>query len=75
MNCALCRNGTYEEGVTTIVLTKEQGIVIIKEVPALICNQCGEYILSEEIASKVMQIAKSAMENGAEIEIRKFIAA
>jgi len=72
--CFMCKNGHYIQGYTTVVFTKQDCVVIIKEVPALVCNQCGEYILSADISRKVLSIATTAIAQGAEVELRKFSA-
>ncbi len=74
MICTICKSGHYKEGYTTVVLTRGDSSVIIKQVPALVCDQCGEYILSSDITKKVMLIAETAYANGAELEIRRFAA-
>jgi len=74
MICVICKTGVYKYGYTTVVLTKDDSAVIIKGVPAQVCDQCGEYILSSEISKKVLAIAYEAWSKGAEVEIRKFAA-
>lgn len=74
MTCVVCKTGTYKSGTTTVVLTKDDSTIIIKQVPAEICNQCGEYILSSEISQKVLAMANEARNNGSEVEIRRFAA-
>jgi ribosomal protein L32 len=48
--------------------------VIFKEVPAEICENCGEYYLSQEVTEKLLARAEAAVENGAEVEILRFAA-
>jgi hypothetical protein len=48
--------------------------VVIKGVPAEICDNCGEYYLSEELTEQVLTMAEEAVSNGAEIEVRRFAA-
>jgi YgiT-type zinc finger domain-containing protein len=74
MICVTCKTGQYKEGQTTVILTIDETSVIIKEVPALVCDQCGEYILSSEITRHVLDIAREARSKGTEVEIRKFAA-
>ena len=74
MTCVVCKTGTYKSGTTTVVQTKDDSAIIIKQVPAEICNQCGEYILSSEITKKVLAMANEAWKNGSEVEIRRFAA-
>lgn len=51
---------------------KERMTIVIKEVPADICNNCGEYYLSEDITEKVLILAEKAMLKNAEVEILRF---
>jgi len=74
MICVICKTGTYSSGFATVALTKGESTVIIKQVPAMVCDQCGEYILSSEITEKVMKIVNEAVLNGAEVEVRRFAA-
>ena len=74
MTCVLCKSGHYEKGFTTVVLTKEDSAVIIKGVPAMVCDQCGEYILDGNTTKLVLAMAEEAYSKGAEVEIRQFVA-
>ena len=46
MKCTLCRQGETKPGLTTVTLERGPTIVVIKQVPAEICDICGEYYLS-----------------------------
>lgn len=71
MECVICKNGTTEEGKATVTLELEGSIIAIKEVPAQICNNCGEYYLSEEMTKVVLKKAQDAFEKGVEIKVIK----
>jgi len=60
--------------MTTVTLGRGQTTVIIKEVPAEICENCGEYYLSEEVTEKVQDLAEQAFRHGAEIEVLRYAA-
>ena len=55
MDCALCKVGTTEKGLVTVTLEKGNSIILIKDVPADVCSNCGHYYLSEEINAEVLQ--------------------
>ena len=74
MTCLICKTGTYKSGFTTVVLTKGDSAIIIKQVPAEVCDQCGEYILSDEVTKKIMSMANEAWNKGSEVEIIKYAA-
>ncbi len=74
MTCVICKHGNTKFGYTTVTLLRENTTVIFKEVPADICENCGEYYLSEEITGKLLERAEEAVKKGAEVEILKFAA-
>ncbi len=74
MTCVLCRFGTTGSGIVTVTLQRGDTTIILKGVPADVCDNCGEYYLSEVIASQVLARAEDAARNGAEVEIARFAA-
>jgi YgiT-type zinc finger domain-containing protein len=74
MHCTLCKVGETAQGMTTVVLHRDDTALIIKQVPADICTNCGEYYLSETIADRVLRLADEAVEKGTEVEILRFAA-
>jgi YgiT-type zinc finger domain-containing protein len=57
-----------------VTLTREETVVIIKDVPADICTNCGEYYLSDKITTQVLAMAEEAANKGIEVEILRFVA-
>ena len=74
MSCVICRNGITPSGAVTVALQRAETTVILKNVPANVCENCGEYYLSSEIAAQVLEKAESAVKSGAEVEILRFAA-
>ena len=74
MSCVICRNGTTRSGAVTVTLQRGDTTVILKQVPADVCENCGEYYLSSEVAAQVLEKAESAVRSGAEVEILRFAA-
>ena len=72
MECVICKNGNTFEGITTVTLEKDKSVVVIKVVPAHICDNCGHYYLAEEFATKVLAIAQETARKGIEIEVARF---
>jgi len=75
MKCLDCKHGTLEKGTTTVSYDREGCTVVIKDVPADICNVCGAWYLSEEMTEQVTEIGHRAAKNGAEVEIIRLKAA
>jgi len=74
MKCLICKNGESNPGYVTVSLQRGETTVIIKSVPAMVCDNCGEYYLSEDVTEKVLNIAEEAVSKGAEVEILRFAA-
>lgn len=74
MKCVLCKHGTTYSGNVTVTLERDNCIIIIKDVPADICENCGEYYLSQNITKSVLSRAERAIDRNTEIEILRFAA-
>ena len=69
MKCVICKQGLTHNGMTTVTIGCGFTTVVIKDVPAEICENYGEYYLSEEVTEKVQNLAEQAVRHGAEIEV------
>ena len=74
MKCATCRQGETSPGLVTVTLQRAETTVVLKGVPAEVCDNCGEYYLSDPITTKVLEKAEAAVASGAEVEILRFAA-
>lgn len=74
MDCVVCKTGQTKPGETTVTLQRGQTTVIIKGVPADVCDNCSEYYLSEEISDRLLDRAEEAVRSGAEVEILRYAA-
>ena len=74
MNCVICKHGNTQAGSTTVTLQKGESTIIFKGVPADVCDNCGEYYLSESITKQLHIRADEAVKNGAEVEILRYAA-
>jgi len=69
MNCALCKNGETRPGTVTVTLERGKTVVVVRDVPADVCGNCGEYYLDSSVAQWVYERAEAAVERNAEVEI------
>jgi hypothetical protein len=49
--------------------------VVVKGVPADICDNCGEEYLDASVTDRLLAIAEEAAQAGVEVDVRQFIAA
>ena len=69
-----CRNGHTVEGLITIVIERDQTTLIFKNVPAQICENCGEEYLSEDTNRVLLDRAQEAADRGVDLELLRFAA-
>ena len=74
MKCTVCKFGETNNGLTMVTLHRGESVIIIKDVPAQICENCGEYYLSDDVSGQVMALAEEAVKRNAEIEVLRFAA-
>ena len=72
--CTICKQGETQQGKATVVLERGHTTVVIKDVPADICENCGEYYLTEELTEKVMAMAEEVVQNNVAVEVLRFAA-
>lgn len=72
MTCSICKNGKMKDGLAQVVLTRDESTVIFKNVPALVCDDCGEYILDEKIASELYSKAEEFFKLSQEVTVVKY---
>ena len=66
MTCLICKHGETKAGHTTATIQRNGCTVIFKNVPADICENCGEFYTSEDTTREMLRRADIAAENGAE---------
>jgi YgiT-type zinc finger domain-containing protein len=58
MDCFFCK-GELEEKETVFTAAFGECVVIIKNVPSLVCKQCGEVVHSDDVSRRLEQIITS----------------
>lgn len=74
MRCALCRTGETKPGKTTETYEIEGTVVVVRGVPADVCQQCGEAYTNEATTRQIERIVDQARHAGV-VVIQEFQAA
>jgi len=69
--CALC-GGAKEPGRTTFTADLGFGVVVVRDVPATVCSQCGADWLDDETAAHIEAIVESARTKRSQVEVMAF---
>lgn len=75
MSCVICKHGETRTGAVTVTLERGDTTLVIKGVPARICENCGEAYLDEDTSAQLLEVAEKAVRAGIQVEIREYIAA
>ncbi len=67
--CPICNNGSLKPGTTTVTLERAGALIIFKQAPADVCNNCGAYFLTSETSNELYSRASDAIKKGAQVEI------
>ncbi len=52
MNCTIC-NGNLRKDIVKLDLWVDNELVIIEDIPAEVCNQCGEKYVSAKVSKDI----------------------
>jgi YgiT-type zinc finger domain-containing protein len=72
MKCVICKNGTTVSGTTTITLERDGLTLVVKNVPAEVCSNCGEAYVSEKDTNQILMEAEQMAQSGALVDVRQF---
>ncbi len=75
MNCTICKHGETEAGTTTMTLEHDATTVVFKNVPADVCQTCGEAYLDATTTSHLLNIVEDAAKAGVQVDVRSYAVA
>ena len=66
--CPLCR-AQKQPGATTFTVDLGFGVIVIRQVPALVCGQCGEAWIEDPIASRLEAVVNTSRKNPSVVQV------
>jgi YgiT-type zinc finger domain-containing protein len=73
--CVVCRHGDTKPGFTTFTVERDGAILVVRGVPARICENCGEEYLEDCEVTRLGDLADETAKPGVQVEIRDYRAA
>ena len=67
-SCALCGGGK-RPGTTTFTAELGFGIVVIRNVPATVCSQCGADWIADDVAARIEALVDEARSKRLQVEV------
>jgi YgiT-type zinc finger domain-containing protein len=72
MKCVICKHGETRAGKTTVTLEPRGATLVVKSVPARVCDNCGEAYVDEDVARQLLETAELALRAGVHVDVREF---
>lgn len=72
MKCPICKHGETQSSEASITLERDGAVLVVRNVPAEVCDNCGEAYYSAEITETLLQQAEVAVRAGVEVDVRRF---
>lgn len=69
--CPLCK-GSVADGSATFTVDLGEGVVVVRDIPAQVCSQCGEEWLDDATAMKLETIVESARQKHVTVEVARW---
>ena len=74
MICIVCKSGRTNPGTVTDSFRKGETLVVVKDIPADVCTQCGEPYIDGEVARALERLVDDAVRKGTEVQILRYAA-
>ena len=71
-NCFRCKGNT-EPMLKTHAITLDKCVIIVKSVPALVCNQCGEVYFQDDVMQNLELIVDKMEDLIREVAIVEYV--
>ena len=75
MTCPICRTGSPRPGTATVTLERDGMTLVVRGVPAEVCDTCGEEHVAAAVATRLLDDAEDAARHGVKVAVRDYIAA
>ncbi len=66
--CPIC-GGTKQPGTTTFTAELGFGVVVVRNVPASVCSQCGADWIADKEAERIESLVEEAKKKRLQIEV------
>ena len=75
MTCVICKHGETQPGTTRVAVERGPTVLVVRAVPAQVCDNCGEAYLNADAVDRLQQMLAVAAEGGVQVEVREYVAA
>jgi YgiT-type zinc finger domain-containing protein len=69
MICVICKNGETEPGTTTSTLERDSTIILVRGIPAKVCNNCGEAYIDSQTLVRLHNMSPEDSERDEDVDV------
>ena len=69
--CPIC-GGTKTRGTTTFIVDLGFGVVVVRDVHAMVCDQCGADWIEDSVAERLEQTVDNARKRHRQVEVTAY---
>ena len=75
MKCVICKTGRTKAEKATFTVDQDECTYVLRDVPALVCQQCREPYFDAEVTKQVLGQVEQASRSGVDVAVLRFKAA
>lgn len=75
MKCVICKTGDTKDDTATFTVERDGHTFVLRDVPAVVCQQCGEPYFDADVTKQVLAQVEQAAHSGVDVAVLKFKAA
>lgn len=68
MKCIVCKNTRMKRGTTVLPIERGKAVLLVTDIPARICTNCGEPYIDEETAKEVEALANERLKGSVSLQ-------
>lgn len=72
MKCFSCPTGQTAPGTKTATLEREETLIVVRHVPADVCETCGAAYYSADVTDRLRELLEEAARSQTEVLVREF---
>ena len=72
MKCVICKQAETRPEKTTVTLQRDGMTLVIRNVPADVCENCGEAYVNEATSREILHRAEEAAQAGVMVDVREY---
>jgi YgiT-type zinc finger domain-containing protein len=69
MKCTSCKTGEMKPGTTVIPYSQGEITILVKDVQAQVCDQCGAWYVDPDTLESVREIIQKETNSGHEVSV------